>query len=82
LISIIPLSLLGWRVVSGQDPPENCIDPLGIFMDAQTSESVLKEMGNSEWSEMFLHQINPQKAKQFDDLFLFLFSCTPSPSYL
>ena len=55
--SLIPLSLLGWRVVSRQDPPEDCIDPLGIFMDAQTSESVLKEMGNSQWSEMFFHQI-------------------------
>lgn len=52
------ISILGWRVVPRQDPPEDSIDPLRIFMDAQTSESVLKEMGNSQWSEMFFHQIN------------------------
>jgi hypothetical protein len=47
LTHIYIFSSLGWGVISGQDPPEDCINPLRIFMNAQTSQGVLKEMSNS-----------------------------------
>lgn len=47
-------NLLGRWIVSGQDPPEDCIDPLGVLMEAQASECVLKKMSDCQWVE-FLH---------------------------
>ena len=38
---------LGWWIVSRQDPPKDCINPLRVFVNTQASQSVLKEMSNS-----------------------------------
>lgn len=37
-------SLLGWRIVSRQDPPKHSINPLRVVMNAEASQSVLKKM--------------------------------------
>lgn len=46
-VEVVDLCLLGWRVISWQYPPKHCINPPRVFMDAQTSQRMLKKMSHS-----------------------------------
>jgi hypothetical protein len=46
---------LGGRVVSGEDPPEDSVDPRGVVLGAEAAQRVLQQVSHGQRVKLLLH---------------------------
>jgi hypothetical protein len=46
---------LGGRVVSGEDPPEDGVDPRGVVQGAEAAQGVLQQVSHGQRVKLLLH---------------------------